>query len=158
MSGPINVGSARVLTITPSCEASSLDAADVIFATEEIPQVFRRDGGVVKLDSVVVLDLADQGTAIDLVFLKTNVAVGTEDAGVTITDANSAEILGVVNVLAADFDDHIGSQVATLHNVGLIMQADGSSSSIFVAGVSRSGTPTYGVSGLTIKIAVEDYG
>lgn len=157
MAGPVVAKSARVLTITPSCEATSLDANDVIFATEEIPQFFRRNGGVVKLDSVVVLDLNDQGTAIDLVFLKTNVALGTEDAAISITDADAAEIIGTVSIAAADFDDQIANRSATLHNVGLIMQADGSQSSVFIAGVTRSGTPTYGATGLTIKLSVEDY-
>lgn len=147
-------GPGRVLSLTPTCEASSLDANDVIFATEEIPAAFLRHGGQLLLTSVTVLDFADQGQAIDLVFLDSDVAVGTEDAAVSITDANAAKVLGVVSITTSDYADHIANQVATVRNVGLLMQADGSSTSLYVAGVTRSGTPTYGASGLTIKLGV----
>ena len=155
MGNPVVAEPGTVVDVTLSVPAEAVDDNDVLAATQEIPNVFRRKGGAAILQSLVVLDEADQGVEMDLVFLDSDVAIGTEDAAVSITDANARQIIGVVNV--ATYTDFINSQVATVDDIGLMLKGDPGSSSLFIAAITR-GTPTYAADSLKIKLGLRHLG
>src|SRR5687768_6465192 len=64
----ISVEEADVITITPVVEASALDAGDVVFDVATITNAAKVSGGTVTLDSIVVIDKADQKAQLHLVF------------------------------------------------------------------------------------------
>jgi hypothetical protein len=145
-------GNSAVVEVTLSLDTGAYAADDVLAATQEVASAARVNGGKIVLQSVVLLDEDDNSDEIDLVFLKTNVALGTENAAVSITDANAREIMGVVNVGTADYVDLVGSQVAIPEFNPIVMTADAGATSIYVAAILRSGTPTHTASGIQLML------
>lgn len=139
-----------VYTVVPVLEAAVLADNDVFFVPIEIPLVFER--GVARtLQSIVVLDGDDQAVDIELVFFSANVTLGTLNAAVSISDADAAKCLGAVSLLAASHQtDLINSTLYTKTGIGLPMK--GVTSSLWVGGIVRSGTPDYSASGMTIQV------
>jgi hypothetical protein len=130
-------------------------SGDVLAATQAVADVFRLAGVTATLQSIVLNDKDDQGGALDLVFLRSNVAIGTENAAVSITDANADEILGIVSVVAGDWTDLGSCKVATIcdSRVGFLLNAT-SGTSLYLAAISRD-AKTYSANGITGKLGVQ---
>lgn len=148
----VRIGQRTVIEVTLSLDTNQYADGDVLAATQEIANAVRGAGTGV-IESVVLLDKDDQGAALDLVFLRSNVAIGTENEAVSISDANADEIVGVIEVAAGDYVDLVGSQIVAKNNLGLTFQAVASATSLYVAAISR-GTGTYTASGVTLKIGI----
>lgn len=142
----------NVVTVTPTVlNADAYDAGDVVFDRTAIVGAVRDVGGQAVLQSIVVADKDDQKAQLRLVFLNDDVTLGTADAAPSISDANSLKVLGTVEVAAADYIDLGGASVATIRNIGLLLEADAASPTIYVAAFT-SGTPTYTTGGLQLKL------
>jgi len=146
-------GNSGYVELTLSLDTSIYATGDVLFDTQEITAALRLAGVTGIIHSICLVDEDAQAQAIDLIFLRTNVSIGTENSPVTITDANSREILGVVQITTSDYVDMVNSQFAMKSNLGIGVKGD-ALDDIFVAGVLRSGTPTYTASGITLKVFV----
>lgn len=146
---------ANVIDVTLVADTNIYTNNDVLAVPQEVTGVFRQQGGRVKLTSVVVLDGDDQGTALDLVFMNATGTLGTINSAISISDADAAKIVGHLPVAAGDFKDYINSQIAVKTACELVMEAAASSTSLWIAAVVRSGTPTYTASGLKLKLAFE---
>lgn len=140
-----------VKEVTLTLDTAAYAAGDVLADTQEITTAMRVNGGTGVWQSLVVLDKDDQGQALDVVLLRTNVSIGTENAAVSITDANADEILGIVEVTAGNYVDLVNSQQVTKSNLGIVVDAAAGSTSLFVAAISR-GTGTYTASGINLKL------
>lgn len=140
-----------VKEITFTLDTNAYADGDVLAATQEISGAVRVNAGLGIIQSVVILDKDDQGENLDVVFLKTNVSLGSENAAVSISDADADEIQGIVEV--SSYVDLVGSQLATETNLGIGVQADTGATSLFVGLISR-GTGTYTASGITAKITI----
>lgn len=145
----------NVIDVTLSCSASQLGAGEVIADSQEITGAFRKLGATQELQSIVLIDEDDQGTAVDLVFMRALGVVGVENEVPSISDANSREIIGRISIAAADFTDLGGTREATLRNIGLLMKA-GATTSLWIAAITRSGTPTYSAAGLKLRLGFKD--
>jgi hypothetical protein len=143
-----------VLDLTLTTDDSSHSANDVLAATQALAGAARVAGGTGVIQTIVVQDLSDQGVAMDLVFLDANVGIGTENAAVSVADSDAVAILGTVNIATTDYCDLINSQVATVRNVGLEFKCAAASTSLYVAAITRGGTPTYAATGLRLKIGI----
>ena len=142
-----------LIDVTPTCDTSGTDDADVLFDYVEIPNCVSVAQGSCLLHSIQLLDIDDVGGAIDLVFQTDNTALGTIDAAVSIADADAADILGYVSL--SSYFDGIAWQMSTKTNIGLIMKAASGTSSIYVAGVNRNGASvTHTASGIVLRIGV----
>lgn len=141
--------------ITLSLDTSIYASGDVLADTQEIASCVPTVGGRAVVQSVVLNDKDDQGQALDLVFLKTNVSIGTENAAVSISDTNADQILGIVSVASGDWVDLGGCRVATKANIGLVAEAGPGSTSVFIAAISR-GTGTYTASGITLSVGIKE--
>lgn len=139
--------------ITLSLDTNIYASGDVLADTQEIHHVVTQKGGTGIIHSVILLDKDDQAQDLDLVFLRSNVSIGTENAAVSITDTNADEIIGVIEIAAGDYIDLANSQIVTKTNVGIGFQANVDTQSIYVAAISR-GTGTYTASGITIKVVI----
>ena len=140
----------NVYEVTPVLETSILADNDVFFVPIEIPQVFEK--GLPRfLDSIVVLDGDDQNTDFDLVFSNATVTLGTLNSAVSISDADAAKVIGATSMLAASHAfDLINSILFVKTGIGLVLK--GTTNSLWVSGVVRSGTPTYTASGMKIRL------
>ena len=146
----LGLGDVIDVALTPIAEA--LSANDVIAAPQEVTDFFREIGGRAYLHTLVLLDEDDQAQDVDIVFMNATGSVGSEGAAFAPSDTVARTILGTVPVLTTDYSDANTSQIATVRNVGLMMK--GASTSVFVAAVCRSGTPTYSAAGLRLRLGV----
>lgn len=152
-SNPIVVsGQDAVSDVLFALDTNAYAANDVLAVATRIDAAFNQAGGTRLLQSVVVIDEDNQGQAIDLLFFSRSVAVGTINAVVTISDADARAFLGHVSIVAADYVALANSKVATKSTGGISLRADDGSTSLWVAAVLRSGTPTYTASGLRLKL------
>jgi hypothetical protein len=139
--------------ITFSLDTSAYASGDLVADTQELTAVAAAVGGVVELVSITLVDEDDQKATLNFVFLDTNTSMGTENAAPSISDANaSGKILGVTGVLAASYLDIGGASVVTAANIGLIMKAAAADTSLYVALVGVTTTPTFTAAGLKAKL------
>ena len=139
-------------TLTP--EASILDAGDVAVAITEITNFFRDKGQCAMLRSLMLIDPADQGAALDFYFFQSTVAFGTLDAAPSISDADALKFIGKVSVATGDYADLGGARVAHKADINFLMKGASDSASVFVAATAVA-TPTYGANNLTLRLGVE---
>jgi hypothetical protein len=142
-----------LIDVTLSLDTSAYASGDVLADTQEIANAVRIDGGRGILQSLTVLDEDDQGLEFDLIFLRANKSLGTENSAPNISDANARDIIGVVNVSADDYVDLGGCRIATVRNIGLLLEAVAGSTSLYVGAITR-GAPTYSASGIKIRIGL----
>lgn len=155
MSSTMNVISTEtaVLDITPVLDANAYADNDVLFVPIVVPGAFREAGSTRVLQSVVVLDGDDQAIDMDLVFLNATATLGTINSAVSISDADAAKIIGYVRLTAADdANDLINSYVYAKSGIGQVLKAASGQTDLYVAGIVRSGTPTFTASGMKIKL------
>jgi len=146
-------GNSDPVEVTLSLDTNAYHANDVLAATQEVAAAVRVNAGKALLTSIILNDKDDQKVALDLVLLRTNVALGTENAAPSIADNDADEVLGIVSVAAADWIDLGGTAVATIRNIGLLVEAGAASTSIYLAAITR-GTPTHTASGITLKLGL----
>lgn len=144
---------ASVVEITCSLDTNIYAAGDVLFATQEIANAARSAGGKVMLNSITVIDLDDQGIAFDLVLLTANSSLGAENAAPDIDDTEVLDVAGVVSIVADDYTDLGGARVATVRDIGLLIEAAAGETSLWAAGIT-GGTPTHSAAGLKIRFGL----
>jgi hypothetical protein len=149
-------GSAAIVDVELSVEASSLDANDVVAATQELLDFSKVPSGCVELRSIQVIDADDQKAEIYIVFFDAPVALGVEDAAVTLSDVGARNYLGHVLVAAADYADFVGVSVACKRDLGLMLQSMPGSRSVYIA-VWTTGTPTYASGILRLRLGLIRY-
>lgn len=137
-----------MITVTLSLDTNAYTSGDVLAATQEVENYRAIAGTTSYLQSLTVIDADDQKAAMDIYFLSSNVALGTENAAPSISDGDAASILGCVEVAAGDYNDLGGVAVASLKNIGLTLTAP---SGLYVAAVT-GGTPTHSASGLKLRL------
>jgi len=136
-----------------SLDTNAYATGDVLAATQALASAFRSADGTGILQSIVLVDKDDQGAALDLVILKADVSIGTENAAVSISDANADSVLGIISVSAGDWIDLGGCRVATLRGLGLVVKAATGTTSLYVALISR-GSPTHSAAGITAQFGI----
>jgi hypothetical protein len=141
-----------VLDLTPVLDTNIYADGDVLFDTIALASAFDYGAGVRTLQSVHILDEDDQGVALDLVFLDTLVSLGTFNAAPNISDANARKVLGWLHFATTDYIDLGGSRIAIKTGIALMLKAAAASTSLFVAGITRGGTPTHTAAGLKLKL------
>jgi hypothetical protein len=146
----------RTVDFVPVCETAILADNDVFFVPIQVPGCFKA-GEPAKLIFVQVVDTDDQGTDFDLFFYNDSATLGTLNAAVTINDTDAAKAIGFVSMTAAaNGVDNVNSWLFTKFlDEGIPMTPVDGSSSVWVGGVVRSGTPTYTATGMKIKLGFE---
>lgn len=140
-----------VVSVAPTLDTSAYTGDDLLFNATEIAAAGFHAGGHVRLESILLLDEDDAGIAIDLLFLDAATSLGTVNAAFAASDTLARGIVGRVNIATGDYVDCGGFRVAQKANLGMVMKCGAATSSLYVAGVTRGGTPTYTASGLKFK-------
>ncbi len=140
----MTTGLLTVKEITPVIDTAIYAPNDVLFVPIEIKDTGRVAGGVIVLNNVIMLD-EDYETAFafDLMFFRSAITLGALNAAISISDANAQEIVGIVKVAATDVIDAINSMLYFRNTLDVQMKLAATSPSLWVAGVLRSGTPTF---------------
>jgi hypothetical protein len=151
-----------VATVTLTVDTGTAYASgDLLADTQEITNFFEH-GKPAKVVGITVLDVDDQAGAFDLVFVKQNTSLGTENSAFSPSDAVAADILQYIEIVAGDYEDFTNSQWAHLSadegDTGfghILYPEDNTSDSVYVAAISKD-TKTYTTAGaLQLKISVE---
>ena len=128
-------------------------SADVVAQPIELENAVQWLGcGIIT--SVVVTDYDDNGSALNLIFMRSPITLGANNATLAVSDGEVDEILGHVSVAAADYLNMANNQVATVTNCGLVVEPDPSTPTSIWMAVSTTGTPTYASSRLTVKVGI----
>lgn len=148
-------GEGDLIEVTLSLDTNAYSDGDVLAATQVVANALRKIDGTGVLQSLVIVDADDQGVGMDLIFLRANVSVGSENSAPGPADADfDSAYLGKVAVSASDYTDWGGVRTATLRNVGLFLKSVSASRDLYLAAVVRGGTPTYTASGLKVKLGI----
>ena len=144
--------------ITPTVlNSDAYDSGDVLFTMTEIAEAVDENGGLARLEQIVIYDKDDQAAAAwTLWFGAASTTLAAPDSAPSISDANAAGAsagLGLrgLAVASGDFIDAGGVKIATLRNLGLIVQAAADSRSVYVGAVV-TGTPTQATSGIVVDL------
>ena len=138
----------KVVRVSPTLQAAATDANDVMFNGTEIPNATLKPGGCSRLLRLEIVNYSDTTCDIDLVFTENAVTLGTVDAAVSITDADlkTAKVLGVaeidVSVTEVDLINMLTVSEGRERTVGvngLMLQASKDSTSVYFAGIDRTG-------------------
>lgn len=147
-------GSGTILEVTLSVPAEAVDDNDVLATTQLLSdEAFLETDGAAEIRFIQVIDKADQGVEMDLVFLTANTSIGTEDSAVSISDDNSEDIAAIVNIPASAYVDLIGCQHAFVGQIGHIIKGPSDSTSLWIAAITR-GTPTYAAASLIVRVGL----
>tara|TARA_R110002020_G_scaffold216262_3_gene423695 strand:+ start:1955 stop:2464 length:510 start_codon:yes stop_codon:yes gene_type:complete len=145
-----------VITLTPDTAAEAVSDGEVIFMADAITDAVAVPGGTCILQSIGVLDDDDHGGAIDVVFMDTTGLLDAGDDGGTIDAADGAipdAILGVVTI-SSYFDGNLW-KFGHKENIGLVLKAASTTTSIYVSAVNRSGGAlTWTAAGLRFKFGI----
>ena len=144
-------GETTVVTVVLSLHTDANVVNDVLAATQEVANAVRVNDGTGVIQSIVVQDDDDKAGDLDLIFFDANTSVGTESA--TCSMADNDTILGIKEVVEADYVDMINSQVAHFENVGIVIKGATGSTSIYMAAIARD-TDTYTESGITVRLGI----
>ena len=152
---PILVGAPDiVVTVTPTLDiAGAYAGGDLLFDSAEVANAVRENGYAAILESVTVLDKADQGVAFTLLIANANTDFGTPNSAPDPDDTEAETVLGWVPIATSDYVDLGLSKVACVRNIGLMLQAGAATTSLWIAAINGTGTPTYGAAtDLVIKL------
>ena len=152
----------NVIKITPTIVADDNADNDVAFNWVELKGVSASKGIATKLQSISMYDADDSAAGIEFVFCRGSYsgggtsapttaqnlqdgAAGSAAVDMTGAEGQAIQVCGSVNVAkSAAKGDLIGSYIITLADLGLIMQPNPDSTSLFVAGVWRDDPATTG--------------
>lgn len=148
------LGGYETVSVTLVTDTNAYADNDVLVIPQEVTNFFPVAGGTRVLHSVHLLDEADQGQDIDLIFMDANGTLGTINSAVSINDTDAAKVIGKVSLLIADYTDLVNSMFATKGNLATILTAASGSRSLWIGAVLRSGTPTYAAASLKLKLGV----
>lgn len=151
---PFVVTPIQLVDVTLSTDTNAYASGDLIADTQIVNSAVRATDALGVLQSLVLIDEADQKAALDIYFLSANNTFGTENSAPSILDANAGAILAVISVASGDYKDLGGVSVVEKANLSKIIKPATGSDDIYVAVVNGSGTPTYGATSLKLRVGV----
>lgn len=141
---------------TPSVLTATPTAGDVVAATETLTNFMRSAGGSAYITNLEIVQGDDIAPALRIYLLNSNVALGTEDAAISITDANAQKIETRIKVAVGDWDDMIASRFCSLSTADFGLrkvQAAAGSLDLYAAIVSDTAA-AFTTSGMFIRFGV----
>jgi hypothetical protein len=150
-----DIGNFALVDVTLTLDTSAYANGEVLADTQIVAGALRVTNGTGRLQSITLIDEDDQGAALDLYFLSANNSFGTENGAVTISDASARDIIAFVAINTGDYRDLGGVKVANLNSLNRVIKAATGTTSIYVAAVNGSGTPTFTASGLKLRLGIE---
>jgi len=143
-------GFSDLIEVTYSLDTNIYATNDLLADTQVITNACANSRPVI-LYSLRIIDLDAQAKALDVLILRSNTSVGTENLAYAPSDAMGSEVLWRIPIAAADWTLETAYSVAhkTLPDgIGCVLKPAVAGTSLWTALVCRSGTPTYTASGI----------
>lgn len=146
-------GQAPLVRVTPTIQTGAYTTGTVLFATTAIANLSPSNDQGFLLESLTLIDGADQGAAVTLHFFSSAVTFGTVNSAPAISDADMASSwLGSVDIATTDYKDVGGAKAACIKAIALNLIPGSGVRTVWVAAVV-TGTPTYGsTSAITLGV------
>lgn len=146
-------GSTTLIAVTPTISTSAYQAKDAIGGVMTFANAARLSAGGGIVESLVIVDKDQELAAMDLVLLSATVAgTTTDNAAWDPTDADLANVVGVIPILSGDYADFNDNSVASRSGIGMAYTC--ASTSLFGVLVARS-APTYtGTSDISVILGL----
>lgn len=123
--------------------AAAYTSGDTVGSVKTLSDVALSTKECTLLQTLVVIDKANQKKAIDILFFDTAPTVGADNEANALSSADLANSVGRISVVAADYATHNSNAEATLRGVGLEMQCAGKKTDLYMVVIAKD-TPTYG--------------
>lgn len=149
-----------VADLNPTVDTAAYATGDVLFAPTKIANATQNTQGLSYLQTLLVLDAANQKSAIDLLFFNQDPgSLGSLNAAIDISTAQLAMLIGYIVVAAADYVTvKATTNAVATKNPLLMLPALKGSKDFWIAGVSR-GSPDYVLAtDLRIKCMIQRQG
>jgi hypothetical protein len=149
-------GKSVTKTITMTADTAIMASADIIADTQQMDAAFRKTDGTGVINSITVFDPDDNAAfAFDLYVHRTTTSMGSENSGITISDANAAAgIIGVVSFATTDAKDLINGRMYHKSNIGLVVSAVSGTDDLYFSLVNGSGTPTFAGGSIPVVVGI----
>jgi len=148
----------KVIEVTPTMDTSAYASGDYAGTVMTLANAARAPGLGGVLQTLALVDKADQGAAMTLHFFSQLPTITSADnAAIDITDANAAYYIGSVAIATADYYDFGGNKNAAIKNIGLAFRPDPTAPSTvqnIYAIIVMAGSATYAASSLTFKFGI----
>jgi hypothetical protein len=150
------VGKSVTKTITMTADTAIMASADIIADTQQMDAAFRVADGTGVINCITVFDPDDNAAfAFDVYVHRTTTSMGSENAGITISDANAAAgIIGVVSFATTDAKDLINGRMYHKSNLGLVVSAVSGTDDLYFSIVNGSGTPTFAGGSIPMVVGI----
>ena len=144
-----------IVEVALSLDTGAYADGDLLADTQEIADACF-EHSTCTLQSIRLLDISDQAGALDILILRSNEDMGTENSAFAPSDAAAGEILTAVSFTAGDYVDLANSQMAmkSLGDTGMgvkLAPSDNTKKSLYVAAVSRD-AKTYAAAGIELLL------
>lgn len=146
-----------VIDLNPPVDTAIYASGDLLFAPIEMPNSVLNTKGVSHLRSLLILDAANQKSAMDLlIFDRDPGSLGALNAAVDVSETQLSYLVALFSVASADYATVKATTNAAASKVpNLFLPAKQNSKSFWLAGISR-GTPDYvAATDLRIKLILE---
>ena len=147
-----------VVEKTPTLDTNAFATGDLIgseaidLSSAVLGVSDQSEGGSGIIDSVVITDLDAQSANLDVLFFDTDPtnSTYTENAEFDLHDTDLVSLVGVAHI--TDWTDFKDNSMGQAHNLNIPFVLN-TGATLFAVLVSR-GAPTYGASGLTLRVGV----
>jgi hypothetical protein len=138
-----NVGGiTKVFHVHPTVNTAAYVAGNTVGAIQTLTGAVRVSGGTAILESIHIIDRANQKAAFDILIFESNpTAATTTDHAAFAWSTDDLKLIGHVAVSASDYVTVASEAVAHETSLGIALQAVGSAN-LYVVAVT-SGTPDY---------------
>lgn len=153
--GEVTSGHPVVVSATLATTAGAYTAGDAV-GKATLSNVGRINGGYVQLENLYLIDVANQKAVLDIFIFDADPAASTftEHAAGVIHADDIAKIVGIIHVAATDYNT-VDSKGWGYVNLSQRLVKCAAAGKNLIIGVIAAATPTFGTSGLTIKVAAK---
>jgi len=150
-----------VIEQTPVISTSAYTSGDALGGKLTFEYAARRPGGTGIVMSVTIVDEAGNSVATDLILFNKDFTPTADNAPIAISDADAINIVGVINIVNADYTTTGANSVAEVTNTKLKFKCkedwadDNTGKKLYGQLVTRS-TPTYAATNdITVKLKID---
>ncbi|NDC94681.1 hypothetical protein EBZ38_08915 [bacterium] len=131
-----------VVSVTPTIDTNIYAAGDAVGAQQDLANAARTSGGYCDIDNITIIDKGNQKPNLTLLFFDATLSAATvTNNAAFVFSTDVSKLIGKCNVVTADFETVNSIAVAQLRNLSLRLKS--AATSIYVAVVITSGTPTF---------------
>ena len=132
-----------LINVTLTTIAAAIADNEVVSQSIEIPNAVSVKGGSAIIQSAILLDEDNEGRTIELLFSKASTAIAdalSEPIGNGVGDLDSTFRSMVGSTTVSNYTDLIDAKMGVKNNIGLVVQAQNNTTSLYVHAINRSGS------------------